>query len=53
MGVMTRLSICVAAWRDTASARADARIRADGSDLHYLDVPVPVPRPEREHPEKE
>lgn len=51
MGVMTRLSICVAAWRDTASARADARIRADGSDLHYLDVPVP--RPEREHPEKE
>ncbi|WP_171048356.1 hypothetical protein [Nocardia cyriacigeorgica] len=48
MGVLTRWLTFVAAWRDTASAHADPRIRADGSDLHYLDVPVPVPRPERE-----
>lgn len=45
VGRLARLTTVLAAWRDTAEAYADPRIHVDGSDLHYLDEPVPVPNP--------
>ncbi|WP_433681397.1 hypothetical protein [Nocardia sp. CA-119907] len=46
VGRLDRLTTTLAAWRDTAAAYADPRIRVDGSDLQYLEVPVSVPPPE-------
>ncbi|MEV0341089.1 hypothetical protein AB0H49_18895 [Nocardia sp. NPDC050713] len=46
VGRLSGLSATLAAWRDTAAAYADPRIRVDASDLDYLDEPVPVPNPE-------
>lgn len=46
VGHLSGLTATLAAWRDTAAAYADSRIRVDASDLDYLDEPVPVPNPE-------
>ncbi|QIS16395.1 hypothetical protein [Nocardia arthritidis] len=45
IGRLDVLTATLAAWRDTATAYADSRIRVDGSDLHYLENAVPVPDP--------
>jgi hypothetical protein len=45
VGKLDRLTATLAAWRDTAAAHADPRIRVDGSDLHYLDNATVVPDP--------
>ncbi|MFC8046441.1 hypothetical protein [Nocardia sp. NPDC057353] len=45
VGKLGALTAVLAAWRETAAAHADSRIRVDGSDLHYLEEPVPVPDP--------
>lgn len=46
VGRLDRLTATLAAWRDTAAAHADPRIRVDGSDLNYLDEAVEVPAPD-------
>ncbi|RJO76766.1 hypothetical protein D5S18_10945 [Nocardia panacis] len=45
LGRLDTLTTTLAAWRDTATAYADPTIQVDGSDLHYLKEPVPVPNP--------
>ncbi|WP_280233897.1 hypothetical protein [Nocardia cyriacigeorgica] len=45
VGRLSGLTAVLAAWRDTAEAYADPRIKVDGSDLHYLDEAAPVPNP--------
>lgn len=45
IGRLSGLTETLEAWRDTAAAYADPRIRVDGSDLDYLDEAVPVSDP--------
>ncbi len=45
VGRLSGLTETLEAWRDTAAAYADPRIRVDASDLDYLDEAVPVPDP--------
>ncbi len=45
VGQLASLTSTLAAWRDTATAHADPRVRIDGSDLNYLDNPVVVRDP--------
>ncbi|MFE1594540.1 hypothetical protein [Nocardia sp. NPDC058705] len=46
VGRVDRLGTMLEAWKETARAYADPRISVDGSDLHYLETPEPVPAPE-------
>ncbi|MFB8281974.1 MULTISPECIES: hypothetical protein [Nocardia] len=45
VGRLAGLTATLAAWRDTAAAHADPRIRIDGTDLNFLDKPVVVRDP--------
>ncbi|MFD3594015.1 hypothetical protein ACFWU5_14910 [Nocardia sp. NPDC058640] len=46
VGRVDRLATMLEAWKETARAYADPQISVDGSDLHYLETPEPVPAPE-------